>query len=65
MNYLQNQQMWETAQLRHAEMIKEAQNVQVAKMAMQQTQSWWQKLFHRQVVVPAIALNTNTVPEPR
>jgi hypothetical protein len=72
MNYMQNQQMWETGKLRQAELIKEAQNVQTvklakmaAKMARKPKQSWWTKLFRRQAPSPAVALNPSAMPELR
>lgn len=63
MNYLQNSQIWNTAQLHHANLLKEAKNVQMAKLVTKQEPSWWKNLFRRRAQAPTLILNTSAEPE--
>lgn len=65
MNHLQNQQMWNTAQWQHANLLKEAKNVQLAKQVVKQEPSWWKNLFRRRKQAPTVILNSSAVPELR
>ena len=65
MNHLQNQQMWDTAQLHHANLLQEAKNVHMAKQVAKQEPSWWKNLFRRHKQAPTVILNPSAVPELR
>lgn len=63
MNSLNSQQMWELMHARQAEMIKEAQQEHLAKVAQASQKSGWRNFFRREVQKPAIVINTNATPE--
>ncbi len=65
MNHLQNQLMWESAQLHHADLLKEAEKAQLAKLVTKQEPSWWKNLFRRRKQAPTVILNSSAVPELR
>jgi hypothetical protein len=63
MNHLQNQHMWEMSQAHHADLLKQARQVQFAKAAISTKQPWWAKLFRRQVHSPALVTKPTVAPE--
>jgi hypothetical protein len=63
MNSLQNIHTWEMVSARQAELIKEAQNEHLAKLAAKPKAAWLKKLFSRQAQTTTIALNPNATPE--
>jgi hypothetical protein len=63
MEPLFNQQMWEIAKARHAEMIQEAQNVRLARLARESQPGWLSSLFRRQAQTPTLALEPSATPE--
>lgn len=62
MNHTYNP-LLEIAQARHTELLKAAENVRVAKMAIERQQRWWTKLFHRSAQSHVLVLNKNATPQ--
>lgn len=64
MNLLQQQQLWEMSRTRQAELIREAQMAQMARMAPRRQQtSPWAWLAHRRPRRPHLVLPQSVTPE--
>ena len=63
MNSLHSQQMWDMMREHQAEMLKEAQNEHLARMAQQPRANWLNSLLRRQAQSPTLALNPSAAPE--
>jgi hypothetical protein len=63
MQTLHNQQMWEIMKSRHAELLQEAKNAHLARMAQESKPGWLRSLFGRQAQTPTLALEPSATPE--
>lgn len=63
MNSLHSQQMWDLMRERQAELLREAKQVQLARLAKQSQSNSWKNPFQRQAQSPALVLETSASPE--
>ena len=63
MNSLHSQQMWDLMRERQSEMLKEAQQAQLARLAKQSQSGSWKNLFQRQAQSPALVLEASASPK--
>lgn len=64
MNLLQEQQLWEMSRSRQAELIREAQQAQLARMVpRKQPRSLWAWLAHRRARRPQLVMPQRVTPE--
>ncbi len=54
MQLLNSQQQWDMMQNRQAELLKEAQEAHLARIAQGPQQPWWRSLFRRQSQSPTL-----------
>jgi hypothetical protein len=63
MQLLHNMQSWELSRSRHEEMLREAHNARLVRMAQSQRPAWWQRLLNRPRPQVAFPLAQSAAPE--